>query len=76
MPSPERIEPLADYAANTAKRARRAVNTWRTTTGLVARAEAAVTAWAALTTAAEAAGNLQCALETDRAEMMMWGARP
>jgi hypothetical protein len=76
MPAPERIEPLADYAANTAKRAGNAVTTWRTTTGLVARAQAAVTAWDALTTATEAAGNLQRALSADRAEMIMRGGRP
>lgn len=76
MPAPERIEPLADYAANTAKRAGNAVTTWRTTTGLVARAQAAVTAWDALATAQGAAENLQRAVLADQAEMIMRGARP
>lgn len=71
-----RIQPLADYAANTATRAGNAVATWRTATGLVARAEAAVTAWEALDTAREAAANLERALNADRLDMIMQGARP
>ena len=71
-----RIQPLADYAARTATRAGNAVTTWRTTTGLVARAEAAVTAWEALATAKTAADNLQRALRDDRLDMIMRGGRP
>ena len=71
-----RIEPLADYAANTAKRAGRAVTTWRTANGLVPKAQAAVNAWEALATAEGAAENLQRAILADQAEMAMRGARP
>jgi len=76
MTSSNRIEPLADYAANTAKRAGKAVSTWRTASGLVAKAEAAVTAWEALTTAQEAAENLQRTVSLWQTEMTLKGARP